>query len=109
MEKKICQIYIQFTNDAAKILNISPFLCYFYLQKLPKSLSSDALFELKFHQNPFSLSQGSALYPTGGAYDAPPDILQCSSLGLRCLSLGAAHLGTFSASLPSGAPALWGA
>ena len=35
---------------------------------MPKSLSSDVFFELKFHQNPFSAG-------AEGAYDAPPDPL----------------------------------
>ena len=37
-------------KSVAKMLSIRPFLCYFYLQKLPKSLSSDAFLEVIFHQ-----------------------------------------------------------
>ena len=46
-------------RHAAKILSIRPFLCYFCVQKIPKSLSSDALFEHTFHQIPFSARWGS--------------------------------------------------
>ena len=37
-------------NTTSKILSIRPFLCHFYQQKLPKFLSSDVFFELKFQQ-----------------------------------------------------------
>jgi len=39
-------------DDMRQILSLAFFYWHFFLQKLPKSLLSDAFFELRFHQNP---------------------------------------------------------
>ena len=75
---------------AAKRLSIGTFLCYFYLQKFPKSLSSDAFFELKFHLNPFLAAPDPAGEHT--SYDAPLSpwsseaFILCSIMRQRCFA-----------------------
>jgi len=80
-------------RHAAKIMSIRPFLCYIYLQKLPKSLSSDAYFRAQISPiSVFALFVGPGLRPLRRS----PRLF-----GWGGGALGASHL-----SLPRGAPAL---